>query len=79
MMTITTEYNETIREQIIGKLDGWEVILPHDDVGSGSSDVEAFITDINDYNKTMPCQNFDNRIFPLLHPSQSYSACYCTH
>ena len=53
-MTITTEYNETIREQIIGNLDGWEVILPNDDdVGSGSRDVEPFITDLNDYtNKT---------------------------
>lgn len=64
-MTITTEYNETIREQIIGNLDGWEVILPNDDdVGSGSRDVEPFITDINDYtnkpNKTVKDEEVEN-------------------
>ena len=48
-MTVTTEYNETIREQIISNLDGWEVELstpsPLED-----DTVEPFITDFNEYN-----------------------------
>ena len=55
-MTVTTEYNETIREQIISNLDGWEVELSSLDPLEDDT-VEPFITDFNDYsnkpNKTV--------------------------
>ena len=76
-MTITTEYNETIREQIIGKLDGWEVILPHDDVGSGSSDVEAFITDINDYTNKPNKKVMDEEVEKFYYQSFDKALSYC--
>jgi len=76
-MTITTEYNETIREQIIGNLDGWEVILPHDDVGSGSRDVEAFITDINDYTNKPNKKVRDEEVEKFYYQSFDKALSYC--
>ena len=77
MMTITTEYNETIREQIIGNLDGWEVILPPDDVGSGSRDVEAFITDINDYTNKPNKKVRDEEVEKFYYQSFDKALSYC--
>jgi len=78
MMTITTEYNETIREQIIGNLDGWEVILPNDDdVGSGSRDVEPFITDINDYTNKPNKKVRDEEVEKFYYQSFDKALSYC--
>lgn len=91
-MTITTEYNETIREQIIGNLDGWEVILPptptqNDDVGSGSRDnnttgaeddiVEPFITDINDYTNKPNKKVRDEEVEKFYYQSFDKALSYC--
>lgn len=49
---MTTEYDETKREQIITNLDGWEVILTDDPTQTdveNDGDVSAFITDYNEY------------------------------
>lgn len=77
-MTITTEYNETIREQIIGNLDGWEVILPNDDdVGSGSRDVEPFITDLNDYTNKPNKLVKDTEVEKFYYQSFDKALSYC--
>lgn len=77
-MTITTEYNETIREQIIGNLDGWEVLLPNDDdVGSGSRDVEPFITDINDYTNKPNKKVRDEEVEKFYYQSFDKALSYC--
>ena len=87
-MTITTEYNETIREQIIGNLDGWEVILPNDDdVGSGSRDnntteaeddiVEPFITDINDYTNKPNKKVKDEEVEKFYYQAFDKALSYC--
>lgn len=85
-MTITTEYNETIREQIIGNLDGWEVILPTQTALEGSVNptqegadediVEPFITDINDYtnkpNKTVKDEEVEKFYYQGFDKALSY-------
>lgn len=91
-MTITTEYNETIREQIIGNLDGWEVILPptptpSDDVTSGSSDntqsgadddiIEPFITDINDYTNKPNKKVRDEEVEKFYYQAFDKALSYC--
>lgn len=91
-MTITTEYNETIREQIIGNLDGWEVILPptpnlSGGVRSGSSDntqegadddiVEPFITDINDYTNKPNKKVRDEEVEKFYYQAFDKALSYC--
>ena len=91
-MTITTEYNETIREQIIGNLDGWEVILPPNptqdgmlksgslgNTPSGAEDdiVEPFITDINDYTNKPNKTVKDEEVENFYYQSFDKALSYC--
>lgn len=91
-MAIATGYNETIRNQIIGNLDGWEVILPtnptlNDDVKSGSRGntksgaeddiVEPFITDINDYTNKPNKKVRDEEVEKFYYQSFDKALSYC--
>ena len=91
-MTITTEYNETIREQIIGNLDGWEVILPPNptqdgmlksgslgNTQSGADDdiVEPFITVINDYTNKPNKQIRDEEVEKFYYQAFDKALSYC--
>lgn len=86
-MTVTTEYNEEIRKQIISNLDGWEVLLPTNPTGTegGSLDttqtvaddvVEPFITDFNEYtnkpNKTVKDEEVEKFYYQSFDKALSY-------
>ena len=85
--TVTTNYNETIRNQIIRNLDGWEVILPtNPSSSSGSSGntqtlsddvVEPFITDINDYTNKPNKQVKDEEVEKFYYQSFDKALAYC--
>lgn len=71
------EYDETIREQIIQNLDGWEVELSNGStLESNESVVEPFITDLNEYtnkpNKLVKDDEVENFFYQSFDKALSY-------
>ena len=76
MTDVTTEYDETKREQIISNLDGWEVILSNTSSNDGT-DVEPFITDFNDYTNKPNQKVRDEEVEKFYYQSFDKALAYC--
>ena len=76
MTDVTTEYDETKREQIISNLDGWEVILSNTSSNDGT-DVEPFITDFNDYTNKPNKKVRDEEVEKFYYQAFDKALAYC--